>query len=337
MDSEMESDELTTSGEEEQVTPRGPAQRKPPEHFVIADGSPEECDINSMYDFSQFLPHQAQGPLPSHWSSSSNAPRRLPFTAFKAAAHTELVEAREDELETKLESQERKLHTASKALQRAKSQVQQLTAQVGLKELHGTRMESKVIQLRALLIDKERRLQEALDEAEAVRQKPLASEPVDFQPSPLEAQLSELGEQPQEPPCASPAKLRPALPSPAKSEGRLDEGQLIQLAEITEELTDALEFARESEEESRRQLEAVAAQLREEQSRHELASELLTAERARHAAEVAALMKEMQRGRPSENTAQLAAPQLVRSEMESMLQKALSQKGKGPFFPHIMV
>jgi len=127
-------------------------------HFQISDdgAAPRaaELELDAMYDFSYFSqPHAAAAEDHSHLPS-----RDVVFTK---------LQEQQQAMEKHMEAQEKKLSSASKALKRSRAQVQQLTAQLSMKDIDCQKLETQVSQLRNLLVEKERRLQEALDSCEA--------------------------------------------------------------------------------------------------------------------------------------------------------------------------
>jgi len=129
------------------------------EHYIIEDNMiAEECDLDAMYDFSRFVPNQAGVPMmatvrhqpgaqnaepdPNACSSGDIVAPQGDLGQEETIASRRLKQAklkeREARFHAQLEVQNKKLATASKALQKTKNQVQQLTAQLGLKELHGS-------------------------------------------------------------------------------------------------------------------------------------------------------------------------------------------------------
>lgn len=260
-------------------------------------------DIENMYDFARFVPEHGRA------------------TDVDSSVH--LVRAREADLreqhsalEVQVEVQEEKLSAAARALQRYRGQVQQLVAQLGLRDLDAQRLSTQVVQLRRVLVEKERRLQEALDGAER----------------------AVLGSGA---PGASPTSDR-SLQQPQEAPTSGDEGQVLQLARIAEELTDALEMAREGEEAALAELEETAAKLEKEQAlREQREHEFADARKAR-GAEVEEL-----RRRIAEQEQALAAEQVrskefeqraKRSEIEDFLQQRMASKGKADQFqPHLEI
>jgi len=234
------------------------------------------------------------------------------------------LQEREEALQLQMEEKEKKLAAASKALHRTRGQVQQLNAQLGLKDIEGSKLQCQVVQLRNLLVEKEKRLQDALDEmAEAGSSVLPAAQPLrGAQPTlpehrgaraegtagdEAEEVASERAQQPQEPPTAYAA----AAP---------DEEQFLQLSRITEELTEALEAARESEAETQRQLGEAAERLTAVRRERDL--EVATLERA--------LAAERSRAKEMEERAS-------RAVLEDRLQQALALKGKSQWHPHLEV
>ncbi|CAE8680098.1 unnamed protein product [Polarella glacialis] len=239
-----------------------------------------------------------------------------------------------------MQDQERKLVTASTSLKRSKMQAQQLTAQLGLKDLQGSRLLIQVTQLRALLVDKERRLQDALDAAEA--QTSCSGGSVCSVCSGCSGRLTrrsgaeawdavdERSQQPQEPPSAT-----------AADRGPDNEGQLVHLARVTEELTEALQDARDSEESARRQLCEAAAKLQAEQRTREQYEAELAASKAQHEAEVAQLVERLRQAQEGQAALELQrARELLlqeratRNDIEEKLQQALARKGRSPLDFH---
>jgi len=203
--------------------------------------------------------------------------------------------------------------------------------------------------LKNAVVEKEKRLQDALDEAAVALQSAqdfrsttdesehdrdvseVAVEDAESDEA-LSANSSRQAEahQPQEPPVSRP----PPTPS-------VDEQQLLQLARITEELTDALESAREGEEDVRRQLHETAARLQFEQAWREYFQRDLVEARAQRDAEVtdlqarlheqeAAIALERQKNKELEERAK-------RMEVEDRLHNALATKGKTKRYPHLAV
>jgi len=340
------------------------------EHYIIEDNMiAEECDLDAMYDFSRFVPNQAGVPMmatvrhqpgaqnaepdPNACSSGDIVAPQGDLGQEETIASRRLKQAklkeREARFHAQLEVQNKNLATASKALQKTKNQVQQLTAQLGLKELHGSKLETQVTVLKNAVVEKEKRLQDALDEAAVALQSAqdfrsttdesehdrdvseVAVEDAESDEA-LSANSSRQAEahQPQEPPVSRP----PPTPS-------VDEQQLLQLARITEELTDALESAREGEEDVRRQLHETAARLQFEQAWREYFQRDLVEARAQRDAEVtdlqarlheqeAAIALERQKNKELEERAK-------RMEVEDRLHNALATKGKTKRYPHLAV
>merc|ERR1719352_1398626 len=70
-------------------------------------------------------------------------------------------------LEEHMETQERKLAAASRQVAKTRNEVKKLTAQVGLKDLQGSKNSREVTELRQLLVEREEQLQEVLDDCDA--------------------------------------------------------------------------------------------------------------------------------------------------------------------------
>lgn len=295
-DLESEADELQAKLEALRMADYRDQQRAGCDRYIRqGDRAHSGGDIEQMYDFSRFPP---DGREPSDADS----------VHLVRAREADLRE-RSTALELQVESQEEKLGAAAKALQKYRGQVQQLVAQLGLKDLDAQRLSTQVTQLRRVLVEKERRLQEALDAAER----------------------SVLGTAPDGPP-------QPA--QEALSAG--DEGQVLQLARIAEELTDALETAREGEESALVELEETTAKLEEEQAiSKQRKYEIADAREARRA-EVEDLRRQI-----AEQEQVLEAERALskdfeqrakRVEIEDFLQQRMASKGKAAKFqPHLEI
>lgn len=357
------------------------------EHFRLDDdATPEAQDLAAMYDFSGSFGHSGGATssctVPTDCGIAGGDPVAEALSRQKAEAaaskRLRVLEAKlkeqEEAMGSHAEAQERKLAAASRALQRMKSQVQQLTAQLGLKELRSTRLDAQVGQLRNLLVEKERRLQEALDEASLAKSAVLSigsSGPASgTPPSPTGASRSvelsntvceddehsvgqvagqdtgQEAQQPQEPPVG------PPTPTPSvSSAGRrtpavvADEEQLMQLSRITEELADALQTAKASEEETARELETTALRLEEEQAERRRKEQELVELRAiqdAHATEAAVLrarLEEQERCLEGERKRVRDLEERAnRADLEERLQVALAARGrKERFHPHLEV
>jgi len=189
-------------------------------------------------------------------------------------------------LEAGIEAQERRLEVAARTMQKSRSQAKQLTAQLGLRELDESKLSEQVSQLREQLVERERLLQDALDGAERASARAgtvggdagEAAEATPPQPTPPDEV-----QQPQEGPTAVLVARAPDV----------DEQQVQQLAQVTEQLTDALETARECEQELRDRLERTAAELREERAMRAARERGLTELQRTRDAEVATLLAEV--------------------------------------------
>jgi len=292
-DLEAEAEELQAKLEALRMADYRDQQRAGCERYTSKDNRAlSGGDIEQMYDFSKFAPEASD------------------------ADSVHLVRAREAELrerhtalELLVEAQEQKLGAAANALQKYRGQVQQLVAQLGLRDLDSQRLSTQVTQLRRVLVEKERRLQDALDAAEC----------------------SVLGTAPDRPPQPTQEPL---------SSG--DGGQVLQLARIAEELTDALETAREGEESALAELEETTAKLEEEQViRKQRECEIADAREAQRA-EVEDLRRqiaeqeqalEAERARSSD-----FEQRAKRAEIEDFLQQRMASKGKAAKFqPHLAI
>mmetsp|Transcript_154820 Transcript_154820/g.475704 ORF Transcript_154820/g.475704 Transcript_154820/m.475704 type:complete len:427 (+) Transcript_154820:55-1335(+) len=320
------------------------------EHYRMDDSSPEEQrELENVYDFSNFAaPRQvAMGAEPSAGEPSKLSPEE----AAAAVRRLRLVEAKLQERETALseqmEAQERKLVSASRALKRSRGQVQQLNAQLSLKNIEGSRLQCQVSQLRGLLVDKERRLQDALDRHAATESALAAARAAgascssrapseqadgcvigDVAPEEDGGNVGGGAQQPQEPPVAC---VQPAA----------DEEQLLQMSRIAEELTEALEVAREGEDEARRVLEETASRLQAERAaraQYERDLDAVRHERDRVVAELFARLQQREQEAAIERArAKEHEERVSRSVIEDRLQQALAQKGKSQFYPHLEV
>lgn len=288
-------------------------------HFHIDDG-----DIEEMYDYSGVV-HDAVQP----------ARRREAHEDEDCRAdleHLRLVEARlqqrERTLQAQVDAQEQKLVAASRALQKTRGQAQQLMEQLGSKESQGSQLNVAAVQLERLLAEKERRLKAALDEAAAA----LTNEKVE-ESAGSQSVVGEGGttQQPQE----APTSAVPRPPEPAA----VDEEQLLQLAAMTEELTDALQQATESEEEVQRELEAASARLQEERQQRMLSEQELDTVRQARDIEVNTLLARIQ-----EQERSLAAEKARVQDMEARvrlaetLREAEERRSRGEvFYPHLEI
>eukprot|EP00971_Amphidinium_carterae_P256152 5085855-Amphidinium_carterae.1 len=235
----------------------------------------------------------------------------------RAQAREAYARNRVAELETQVSTQQQKLSSAARAMVRTRSRVQQLTAQLGLKELEGSQLNSQVSQLRALLVDKEQRLQSALDDAEAA-----IKDAESFSVAAVAANEAH-SQQPQEAPNV------------------VDETHMIQLAKITEELTDALEVSREAEEQSARQAAETEQKLESERALRAQLEEDLRASKDKHGAEVDAILAHVQQQERAllveRQRVKEAEERLGRAAIEERLGQALRSKGKTLKFPHLEV
>jgi len=231
-------------------------------------------DLEEMHDsFGIFTPPNERSPFRSPTSHADRSPVPSDVkTASRMRKVEEKWKEREMTLQEQMEAQECKLASAAKALMRTRQQVQQLNAQLSLKDIEGSRMSCQVTQLRNLLVEKEKRLQDVMDERVEDLRLSGATAAVTSVSDTLEARGDD-AQQPQEPPMVA---------------GPEEEQLLLGMSRIAEELTEALEASRECEEETRLELEGTAAQLEAERAarRHreaEIASlqAMLASERAR--------------------------------------------------------
>jgi len=139
-----------------------------------------------------------------------------------------------EKVQKQLTIREQKLTTASRTLEKTRSNNTILTAQLGLKELECSRISRQVEQLRDLLVEKEKRLQESLDVQETRNKQSQRSD---------------------------------TIPATAESE------VLAQLSQLTEQLTDALEAERAAKEKVSKQLEQTLAKLRAEAAQRQIAED----------------------------------------------------------------
>lgn len=259
-------------------------------------------DIEHMYDFSRFAP-EGRGPAETD-------------SVHLVRAREDVLCERQIALEVQVEAQEQKLVAAARALHRYRGQVQQLVAQLGLKDLDSQRLSTQVIQLRRVLVEKEQRLQAALDSVDCAI----------LGPGALGASPSSDG---------SPQKSQEA---PTLGE----EGQVLQLARIAEELTDALEMAREGEELALAELDETTAKLEEEQAiRGQREREIADAREARgtEVEELRRRIMEQEKALAAEQTRSKEFEQRAkRVEIEDFLQQRMASKGKAQKFqPHLEI
>lgn len=245
-------------------------------HFSLADDKQEaqdleQTDMHDMYDFSRFIPAGAATDVPAVRPAAEaceverrRAEQRAERKRLEASEAT--LRTRTEALELQMEAQERKLTSASRQVAKTRNEVKKLTAQVGLKDLQGSKNSKEVASLRQALVEREDQLQDALDECD----KALASTYVD-----------EDAQSPQEGAACGPAKAAMSAE---------DEESLVQLMRVAEELTHALETAQAGEEDAMRQLAFASSELeREEVLTEETRLKVLAAREAREA-EVAALL-----------------------------------------------
>lgn len=182
---------------------------------------------------------------------------------------------REEALEAQKAAQDKKWAAASRQLEKTRAQMRQLSEQVEAKGKDDSKFSMQADALQRLLAEKERRLETALGDAASV----------------LEDGAEE---QAAMPPSRSEKQQRQEAERAAKEER---EEELVQLATMTEELTDALETARDSEETTRKQLTAAALRLQQErEQRSAFEQELsLTGQQQEQDAEIAALRSRLQR------------------------------------------
>eukprot|EP00933_Yihiella_yeosuensis_P044664 TRINITY_DN3992_c0_g2_i1.p1 TRINITY_DN3992_c0_g2~~TRINITY_DN3992_c0_g2_i1.p1 ORF type:complete len:395 (-),score=131.02 TRINITY_DN3992_c0_g2_i1:161-1291(-) len=294
-----------------------------------------------MYDFSHFTPKKESEPEPeieSRQTSESLLPeppsrrqsRREISTWPQEAAFEEdedearrsreveaLLEEQQHSMEMQLEAQERKLLAAGRALKRSRAQAQQLMAQLGLKELEQQRSTTQAIQLRNLLVEKEKRLQEALDEVDEVKSRHSApwSGCKGGKVDSCKIQLSDslVEGQPQEPPSICPA---PRLANALSRLSEEEDCQIIALSRLAEELAEALGDSRQGGETAQRQLNQTASELQRERSRREEAEAKLQKsleELERTKEEVGKLQNSLQQ--------QTFEVEEMRKEQEAVIQK----------------
>lgn len=223
---------------------------------------------------------------------------------------------REVSLQEKVEDRDRKLVAASRALQRIRGQLRQKTAQLGLKDIQCAKLDVQVTQLQHLLVEKEQRLQETLDDAEHAKQSSATS-----------------AAQPQEPPVV-----------PASLPGH--DRQLEHLTEATEDLTAALASAADVEAALRGSLATARDELAAETLRAADLQARLDAEAAargeqeRLSAELAVHIAELQQALAADR-AQVAELQerAARVQLEEHLHQAYITRGRpqAAFHPHFEV
>jgi len=291
------------------------------EQSQLDDAPLEDRELEALYDFPGEDVSSIGSLMWEHCSDSESleaaAERRVRMVEAK-------LQERESALQMQMEVQERKLSVASRALRRTRGQVQQLNAQLGLKDLEGSRLSCQVSQLRNLLVEKERRLQELLDARAAATLRPLPAPPV-AGPGNEEPQPTQ---QPQEPPVAC-------------VQAAAGEEQLMHLSRVAEELTEALEASRESEDEVRRQLLETETRLQAEQASCTHYQRALEAAERQREAEVSALLQRLSQQQQSHAMESARAQELrersSRAVIEDRLQQALAHKGKNEWYPHLEV
>mmetsp|Transcript_36600 Transcript_36600/g.80164 ORF Transcript_36600/g.80164 Transcript_36600/m.80164 type:complete len:473 (+) Transcript_36600:53-1471(+) len=239
------------------------------EHFQFFDDD-TECqmlELDDMYDFSRFVPGAPGSPSRNRSSVRTSVVIATPPPAesqpsgdrgiFGAdadagagagAAKPPPRDPADGKAQLpKAENEAARLAAAEEALRLLRDRV----------ERHGMQLGPESASLRQALQEAE----VALEGLNAIK----ASKASDQQaPSPsLETSTGKTGKS-----CeagnSAPADLPDRSPEPEAPALAFDEEQVLELARITEELTDALEVSRESEESARRQLEVAAAQLEEE-------------------------------------------------------------------------
>lgn len=155
----------------------------------------------------------------------------------------------------------------------------------------------------------------------------------------LQAQQDIGGLEQQPPPQEPPAK------EPDPLEG-IDRAQVVELAQVAEELTDALETARASEQHALDQVALVSQQLAAEAQRREAMEQSalalqLSAPNEQQPTQIAhfqALLADVEKQRDAETRrANLLQERAERVETESGLHKALASKGRSLMFRHLEV
>mmetsp|Transcript_153534 Transcript_153534/g.265726 ORF Transcript_153534/g.265726 Transcript_153534/m.265726 type:complete len:384 (-) Transcript_153534:84-1235(-) len=291
-------------------------------HMDVGDG-----DIESMYDFSDFVA-DASDDASRREGRDANEDGDQHCTAD--VEHLRLVEARlkqrEQTLQAQVEAQDKKLAAASRALQKTRGQAQALLDQLGSKDSEGSQLNVAAVQLERLLAEKERRLKAALDEAAAA----LAGEKSAEAPCPHSRGEGGTTQQPQEAPTT-------AGPRPPEPDTGVGEEQLLQLAAMTEELTDALQQATESEEQVQQQFVTISAELNEERQQRILAEQELNSAREARDMEVNALLARIQEQERSLVAERDRAKDLeVRVRLADQLREAEQKRKRGEvFYPHL--
>jgi hypothetical protein len=215
------------------------------QHYSLEEGSlapggqGPSAELESMYDFARFPAQRGQGNSPSEQcgnidglDSGDEAEEEMELERQRAAEAK--LRTREQALVAEAAVQDKKLAAASRTLQRTKTQMRQLAEQISTKQESQDQCTSQADALQMLLAEKERRLMAALVEASSV----------------LEEEERSLGSKP---------RRQEAIVT-----RREHEDQLMQLAALTEELTDALEKCQSGEEDARKQLFATAVLLQQE-------------------------------------------------------------------------
>lgn len=246
-------------------------------HYSMCDDAvdahqAENRDMYNMYNFSNFTQvseeqQRIQRRPDSEASAKAQrrAERREEMERLEASQAA--LQGRARALEEQMEAQERKLTAASRQVAKTRNEVKKLTAQVGLKDLQGSKNSKEVTELRQLLVEREEQLQEVLDDCDAALAVPSRG-------------IDNSGEEPPETSGDGPDSFEMS---------EEDRESMLQLMRITEELTDALETARGGEEDAKKQLAAALAELQNEEAQTEECHQRVLAAREARAAEVAAL------------------------------------------------
>lgn len=306
--------------------------------YSMADEA--EHELNAMYDFDRFVSPSAPTSADAASASCSRPAPEQASPDRSSFLEVQRLRAREAELhksiaalEEQTESQEKKLTAASRAVQKTRSQVKQLTAQLGLKELHGSKLNVQVEELRGMLVEREQELQDALDDADAAigYVAPLEAAPLEApkteacdtmdkvsMASGADGGLPPEAQQPQEGDDEAKSSSSGACSGPTSQsverQPSANEEQALQLMRITEELTDALEATKEGEETARRHLIQTTAQIQEEEARRAHCLSQTAEIRRAHDTQVAELLRRL-----ATVEQDLAAEHMRSSELEGLI------------------
>lgn len=234
------------------TAPAPPLGMAPAQYYLGEDAGspcPQSNELHDMYDFSLFKRRDSE----ADDDDDERAELRLQQLRLVEAKLRE----REEILEGQLALQDRKMTAASKALERTRGNLRQMTQQLEGRQKSENGVNAQADVLQVLLAEKERRLMTAIVEA---------SSALDNEDLPQEDSQQ-----------------------PGSQETENGALQLQQLAATTEELTDALEIAQDSEEDARRQLNSLALRMQRERELRLAYEQELVASKQAEDVEIAAL------------------------------------------------